>query len=208
MRYSPFDLLLVLLASIQFMSLILWVKLFNDLSLMTNLGVLAVEVALFYFNPIVITHNFLHTPFFKARLVNRSFSIINSMNLGLPQILYKHHHLNHHRHNNSLADPSSTYLYGRNKQQEHWIPYCAFSLLRDGTKVAWKQTIQKNEGTWLAMEIIAVIVFLDLPTGDELEVFLPCLSPIVLLWVVSRAFGELLRTLQGEFSGRSLRKCR
>jgi fatty acid desaturase len=43
------------------------------------------------------------------------------MNMGLPQIIYKYHHLNHHRFNNSLEDPSSTFLYGKNGQQEHHI---------------------------------------------------------------------------------------
>ena len=81
------------------------------------------------------------------------------MNLGLPQILYKYHHLNHHRHNNSMEDPSSTYLFGKSGMQEHWISYSAFSLFRDGTKQAWIQSIQKNEGHILASEIIAVILY-------------------------------------------------
>lgn len=153
------DFILVSVALLQGASLFVWASAFNDLSLFANSSIFILELLAYYFNPIVITHNFLHTPFFKSTLLNRIFSTMNSMNLGLPQILYKYHHLNHHRHNNSLEDPSSTYLFGKNNQQEHWISYSAFSLFRDGTQKAWAQTLQKKEGHLLAAEIIAVIIF-------------------------------------------------
>ena len=160
MKHSKLDWILFLLALFQTASLLVWAGTFENLSLMVNSFIFTGELLLFYFNPIVITHNFLHTPFFKASILNKLFPIINSMNLGLPQILYKYHHLNHHRHNNSLEDPSSTYLFGKDNLQEHWIPYCAFSLLRDGTKKAWNQTIQKKEGHLLFFELASVSLFL------------------------------------------------
>jgi fatty acid desaturase len=158
-KYSKLDLILVCVALFQGLSLIGWAVAFADLSLLMNVIIFFAQLIAFYFNPIVITHNFLHTPFFKMTFINRVFSTMNSMNLGLPQILYKYHHLNHHRHNNSMEDPSSTYLFGKNNKQEHWIPYSAFSLLRDGTQKAWVQTLQKKEGHLLAIEILAVVVF-------------------------------------------------
>lgn len=159
MKYSRLDLILVSVALVQGLSLLAWAAAFSDLSLVANFVIFGIELLAFYFNPIVITHNFLHTPFFQNNSVNRIFSTMNSMNLGLPQILYKYHHLNHHRHNNSMEDPSSTYLFGKNNQQEHWVPYSAFSLLRDGTQKAWAQTLQKKEGQLLATEIVAVVIF-------------------------------------------------
>lgn len=159
MKYSKLDLILFFIAVLQGGSLLLWAWAFEDLTLIINIMIFSFELLLFYFNPIVITHNFLHTPFFKSSFINKVFPILNSMNLGLPQILYKYHHLNHHRHNNSMEDPSSTYLFGKNNLQEHWISYCAFSLLRDGTQKAWKQTLQKKEGHLLASELAAVFIF-------------------------------------------------
>lgn len=159
MKYSNRDLILVGVSVIQGASLVLWAISFHKTTLPVDIAMFLVELLLYYFNPIVITHNFLHTPFFKSTELNLAFSTMNSMNLGLPQILYKYHHLNHHRHNNSLEDPSSTYLFGKNNLQEHWIPYSAFSLLRDGTKKAWAQTLHKKEGHLLLTEILAVIVF-------------------------------------------------
>lgn len=159
MKYSNKDLYLVVVALIQGMSLLAWAYYFNALSIPAHAVIFVVELLIYYFNPIVITHNFLHTPFFKSNEVNRIFSTLNSMNLGLPQILYKYHHLNHHRHNNSMEDPSSTYLFGKNNQQEHWVPYSALGLFRDGTQKAWAQTIQKSEGHLLLTEIMAVLMF-------------------------------------------------
>lgn len=159
MKYSKRDLILAGVALLQGVSLIAWAQAFQKISLLQNVMIFIVELMLYYFNPIVITHNFLHTPFFKNGKINLVFSTLNSMNLGLPQILYKYHHLNHHRHNNSMEDPSSTYLFGKNNQQEHWISYSAFSLFRDGTQKAWAQTIQKKEGHILMTEILSVVVF-------------------------------------------------
>lgn len=39
------------------------------------------------------------------------------------------------------------------------MPYSAFSLLRDGTRQAWIQTLQKKEGHILGLEILAVIIY-------------------------------------------------
>ncbi len=159
MKYSNRDLYLVAVSLIQGSTLIAWAYYFNTLSIPAHSLIFVIELLLYYFNPIVITHNFLHTPFFKSNNVNRLFSTLNSMNLGLPQILYKYHHLNHHRHNNSMEDPSSTYLFGKNNQQVHWVPYSALGLFRDGTQKAWAQTIQKQEGHLLLTEIMAVVMF-------------------------------------------------
>jgi fatty acid desaturase len=159
MKHSKSDLILVGFVLLQTGTLLAWAINFGDLALSVNLAIFFGELLLFYFNPIVITHNFLHTPFFKVTFINRIFSTLNSMNLGLPQILYKYHHLTHHRFNNSLEDPSSTYLFGKNSQQEHWISYSAFSLFRDGTQKAWAQTLQKKEGHLLLIEILSVLTF-------------------------------------------------
>lgn len=159
MKHSNFDLILLGISILQGISLYYWAILFSELSTIANALIFGIELFFFYFNPIVITHNFLHTPFFKSQALNRLFATLNSMNLGLPQILYKYHHLNHHRFNNSLEDPSSTYLFGKNQKQEHWISYSAFSLFREGTQKAWSLTLQKNEGHLLYTELAAVISF-------------------------------------------------
>lgn len=159
MKYTWKDLIMVAIVLIQWISYVAWVIHFEDLGLITHAGIFFVMLFIAYYNPIVITHNFLHTPFFKNHRLNRFFSLFNSMNMGLPQIIYKYHHLNHHRHNNSLEDPSSTFLFGKDGKQEYWIKYCALSFFRDGTQKAWKLAVDKGESSILYSELGMVLAF-------------------------------------------------
>jgi hypothetical protein len=44
-----------------------------------------------------VAHNFIHTPFFRSRALNRAFSIYLSALMGFPQELWRQRHLRHHR---------------------------------------------------------------------------------------------------------------
>lgn len=54
-----------------------------------------------------IAHNFIHNPFFVSSSLNFLFSVFNTLSLGVPQSLYRVHHLLHHRYNNCPATPRS-----------------------------------------------------------------------------------------------------
>jgi fatty acid desaturase len=163
-RYSALDAALLIVALIQLAATTAWAVAFDRLSLPWNLLVLAVLAYVFYFNPIVVTHNFLHTPFFRQRTLNRAFAIVNSANLFLPQVLYKYHHLIHHQYandpirNGTTLDPSSTYRYGRNGQQEGFFPYSALGLFRDGTSHAYREAIRHGQRGQFWMELAAIAV--------------------------------------------------
>ena len=86
-----------------------------------------------------IAHNFLHNPFFRSRIINYGFGILNSLSLGIPQDLYKAHHLNHHKYGNDMKDEvdghtkdrSSMYSYSkRNGEPENIIRYALLSPFR------------------------------------------------------------------------------
>ena len=158
MRYSWKDWGAVLFILLQFICTLMWAFKAHELSWPVHLTLVLLGGLVFYYNPIMVTHNFLHTPFFHSATFNRAFELFNCLNLGLPQILYKHHHLTHHRYNNSLEDPSSTKLKGVNGNHEHWIPYSALSLLRDGTQKAWAQTLKKGEGLDLALQVVMTLL--------------------------------------------------
>ncbi|MBI3544658.1 MAG: fatty acid desaturase [Deltaproteobacteria bacterium] len=151
MRYSWKDGWLCLAAALQLAATIAWAGRFDRLGWAANAGALAAMLLVFYFNPIVVTHNFLHCPFFRWEWLNRLFAVANSVNLGLPQILYKYHHLTHHKYNNdpvrdgTTKDPSSTFRYGKRGRQEHFVPYCALGLFRDGTTSAFLEVKRKRE---------------------------------------------------------------
>jgi len=44
-----------------------------------------------------VAHNFIHTPFFRSRALNRVYSIYLSVLMGFPQELWRARHLRHHR---------------------------------------------------------------------------------------------------------------
>jgi hypothetical protein len=49
-----------------------------------------------WWNANTIAHNFIHRPFFRARLLNRAYSAFLSLMLGVPQSLWRDRHLAHH----------------------------------------------------------------------------------------------------------------
>lgn len=44
-----------------------------------------------------VAHNFIHTPFFRSRSLNGTYSIYLSVLMGVPQELWRERHLRHHR---------------------------------------------------------------------------------------------------------------
>lgn len=126
-------------------------------------------VFLFWYNPIIAIHNFLHTPWFRSGALNRAYAALNSINLGLPQILYRHHHLNHHRYENDRRGPdgrtrdhSSTFAFGRGGRHEGAVAYSALGLFRRGTNEAWREALRKGEGRQLALEFVTALAGLAL----------------------------------------------
>ena len=43
-----------------------------------------------------VAHNFIHTPFFRSRALNRAYSLFLSALMGVPQSLWRDRHLRHH----------------------------------------------------------------------------------------------------------------
>src|SRR5438874_449446 len=46
-----------------------------------------------------ISHNFIHNPYFRSPLLNRLFSILESVTVGFSQIFYECIHIQHHKAN-------------------------------------------------------------------------------------------------------------
>jgi fatty acid desaturase len=163
-RYSPRDSVLLSIAVAQLAGMTIWAMRFETLSLTVNVALFVAMSYVFYYNPIVVTHNFLHTPFFRRKWLNRAFPVLNSANLFLPQVLYKYHHLTHHQYandpirNGTTLDPSSTFRYGRDGQQEGFVSYSALGLFRDGTASAYREAIKHGQRSQFWMEVAAVVV--------------------------------------------------
>ena len=84
LRYSAWDGVLILL-SLVYAILLLSVP---------SIPLLAIGL---WWTANTVAHNFIHTPFFRPRWLNRLFSIYLSALMGFPQGLWRARHLRHHR---------------------------------------------------------------------------------------------------------------
>ncbi|HEU0011371.1 MAG TPA: fatty acid desaturase [Verrucomicrobiae bacterium] len=84
LRHSPSDALLVGLAALHGALLVL----------VPSVPLVALGL---WWNANTVSHNFIHLPFFRSRVVNWSFSAYLSLLLGFPQSLWRARHLAHHR---------------------------------------------------------------------------------------------------------------
>src|SRR5437762_8619106 len=51
-----------------------------------------------------ISHNFIHNPYFRSPVLNRLFSILESITIGFSQILHECTNMQHHKANADLPD--------------------------------------------------------------------------------------------------------
>jgi fatty acid desaturase len=84
-----------------------------------------------------ISHNFIHNPFFANEWLNRAFSILESVAIGIPQTIYYHYHMNHHWGDNDAKgaegktrDWGSTYRHGKGNHPEAFWKYCLIGFFR------------------------------------------------------------------------------
>jgi fatty acid desaturase len=200
-RYSVFD-AVPALAGVGIVALIFWTFLdYDDLSWWV-LAPAFVAIAWSYcWNMQCISHNFIHNPFFQSQWLNRAYSVLETLALGVPHVLYHHYHMNHHFGDSDMKGPdgttrdwSSIYRYGRDNQPEGFIRYCLVSffrvevgpVLRVTARHGWGQIVQvcvesaALVGFWMAMAVVnwRYLVFFYLPS-------------YYLGWVLSYAEGYL-----------------
>lgn len=119
---------------------------------------------LFWYNGLVASHNFVHTPWFKSDFLNRVYMALNSLNIGLPQVYYRHEHLLHHRYGNDrlrsdgkTQDPTSLFAYGENGQPEHVISYCFMGPFRANLLESFRIIKRKGQTLQLYFELLTCI---------------------------------------------------
>src|SRR2546428_9139203 len=115
-----------------------------------------------------ISHNFLHNPYFKSRVLNRCFSILESITVGFSQVFYEQVHKDHHKGNADLPDekgrtrdPLSIYKYGHDGQAENPWRYVFCSYFRDDAKTIYR-SIQRKSRTLAGLGIFEIVLFLSL----------------------------------------------
>jgi fatty acid desaturase len=110
---------------------------FNNLPGWTLIPAFAAVVFCYCWNVQSISHNFIHNPFFTSDWLNRAFSVLESVAMGVPQTIYHHYHMNHHWGDNDAKGPNgttrdwgSTYRHGTGNKPEAFWSYCLVGFFR------------------------------------------------------------------------------
>lgn len=67
-----------------------------------------------------VAHNFIHTPFFISRALNRSYSLFLSALMGVPQSLWRERHLRHHAELRTIDRPATAGPIGNARRRSVW----------------------------------------------------------------------------------------
>jgi fatty acid desaturase len=200
-RYSPWD-ALPALCGVAIVALILWTFLhFHSLAWWVLVPAFFAIAWSYCWNMQCISHNFIHNPFFTSAWLNRAFSVLESLALGVPHILYHHYHMNHHfgdsdakGPNGSTRDWSSIYRYGKGDQPEAFWKYCLISYFRVEVGPVLSVVIRHGRGQIIQtiIETLALGAFwVWMAVADwQYFVFFYLLS-YYLGWVLSYAEGYL-----------------
>jgi fatty acid desaturase len=133
-----------------------------------------------------ISHNFIHNPFFTNIWLNRAYSVLETLAIGVPHVFYHHYHMNHHFGDSDAKGPdgstrdwSSIYRYGKGNQPEGFWSYCFLSFFRAEVRAVvemtarhgWKRMAEAAFETavlaafWITMAVVSwrYFVFFYLP---------------------------------------------
>ncbi|MQA30914.1 MAG: hypothetical protein GEU82_13950 [Luteitalea sp.] len=132
----------------------------------TALGALTVFLICTNFQ--CVAHNAIHNPFFSSEVLNRLFSVVNTLCIGVPQSLYRVHHLHHHKYNNDAKDPvtgttrdvTSTFRHGRGDGEEPIVTYAAIGFFRSSFRYMWNRAQAKGLLGLVLAESLALATFL------------------------------------------------
>ena len=115
-----------------------------------------------------ISHNFIHNPYFNSPLLNRLFSLFESLLCGFSQVMYECVHRRHHMGNSDRPDANgktidwiSIYEHGHDGHAENPIVYSLLSPFREDVKQTYREIarLSRREAHWGVFEIILGILF-------------------------------------------------
>ena len=107
-RNGPVDIVLVLFSIAQF-SVTISLAAVDPTGLWPKLGSFALVTFMMTYSVIIVSHLFVHQPWFVSSRVNAIMSLINSVNIAQSIEAYRLSHVrNHHRYNNDRKGPDGT----------------------------------------------------------------------------------------------------
>lgn len=161
-KHSPWDALLLACTIFQLVFNLWLVITWDSRGLLQNFAFFPIMLFVFWYNALIATHNFVHTPWFKVNALNSVHAVFNSANLGFPVTHYRYIHFNHHQYGNDRQDSngntqdwSSTFANGKNGQHENVISYCALAIFRDDVLASFRQAKKQRDVVQLSLESAA-----------------------------------------------------
>ena len=115
-----------------------------------------------------VSHNFLHTPYFRWKPLNYAFSLLESLAIGFSQTFYTYVHLRHHEGNSdrvgvdgTTRDWLSIYRHGKDGKPENIWSYVFLSYFRAGGGSIYTALKARRplDATWGRVEIACVALF-------------------------------------------------
>lgn len=164
--YSYWDSVPVLAGVAHFAFVLAFFALFDQLSLAACLALGCLYAISISWNINGISHNFIHNPYFKSDLLNRCFSLMESVTMVFSQTFYDAVHKRHHSGNSDLPDAEgntvdwlSIYRYGQHGQAENVWAYTFKSYFRDDPAVIFHEIARRNQAlAWFGVFEIVVAV--------------------------------------------------
>jgi fatty acid desaturase len=116
-----------------------------------------------------VSHNFLHTPYFRWRPLNYAFSLLESVAIGFSQTFYTWVHMRHHQGNSdrpgadgTTLDWLSIYRHGQDGCPENVWGYVFKGFFRDGGASIYKALKARRpfEASWGRFELLVLVLFI------------------------------------------------
>jgi fatty acid desaturase len=155
----------------------------------------------YWWNLQCISHNFIHNPFFTISWLNRAYSVLETLAIGVPHVFYHHYHMNHHFGDNDAKGPdgttkdwSSIYRYGKGNQPEAFWKYCLLSFFRVEVTPVIRVVVRhgRREVAQAIVEAMVLAVFWIVMALVNWRYFLLFYLPSYYFgWVLSYAEGYL-----------------
>jgi len=99
-----------------------------------------------------ISHNFIHNQYFRAPLLNRLFSLMESITCCFSQVYYDVVHMQHHKGNSDRKDEKgetidwiSIYRHGHDGKAENPWAYTFLSFFRDNPVAIGRELAKRGE---------------------------------------------------------------
>ncbi len=109
-----------------------------------------------------VSHNFIHTPYFRPRSLNYAFSLLESIAIGFSQTYYDWIHMRHHVGNSDRQDEHgetvdwiSLYRHGKDGKPESVWGYTFLSVFRDNIGDVHKAIAKSSpfDARWARFEL-------------------------------------------------------